>query len=522
MAGHALRFLSQTVTTTVRLVSGNNNCSGRVELFAAGYWGTVLVCRQAGCGDAVAVTRYAQFGQGSGLIWMDNVHCSGNETSLFECSHNGLGGHYCSHYEDSGVICEVRLVSGINNCSGTVEVFAAGHWGTVCHNSWDINEATVVCRQAGCGNAVAVTHWAQFGQGSGIIWMDNVRCSGNETSVFECSHNGLGAHYCGHYQDAGVICEGMSFTHRPLVSGINNCSGTVEVFAAGYWGTVCDNSWDINDATVVCRQAGCGDAVAVARYAQFGQGSGFIWMDNIHCSGNETSVFECSHNGLGDHYCGHYQDAGVICEVRLVSGINNCSGTVEVFVGGYWGTVCHNSWDINDATVVCRQAGCGDAVAVTHNAQFGEGIGFIWMDNVHCSGNETSVFECSHNGLGAHYCGHYQDAGVICEGMFLLVSGNNNCSGTVEVFVGGYWGTVCHNSWDINDATVVCRQAGCGDAVAVARSAQFGHGSGFIWMDNVHCSGNETSVFQCSHNGLGDHYCGHYQDAGVICEGMFL
>uniref|UniRef100_A0A8C6SDY1 SRCR domain-containing protein n=1 Tax=Neogobius melanostomus TaxID=47308 RepID=A0A8C6SDY1_9GOBI len=109
----------------------------------------------------------------------------------------------------------------------------------------------------------------------------------------------------------------------------------------------------------------------------------------------------------------------VFAAVRLVSGNNSCSGRVEVFAAGYWGTVCGNSWDINDATVVCRQAGCGDAVAVTRNAQFGQGSGIIWMDNVHCSGNETSVFECSHNGLGAHYCGHYQDAGVICEGMSL-------------------------------------------------------------------------------------------------------
>lgn len=38
---------------------------------------------------------------------MDNVHCSGKETSLAECAHGGWGNHddVCTHFNDAGVYC---------------------------------------------------------------------------------------------------------------------------------------------------------------------------------------------------------------------------------------------------------------------------------------------------------------------------------------------------------------------------------------------------------------------------------
>ena len=100
----------------------------------------------------------------------------------------------------------LRLVGGSSEAEGRVEVFHSGHWGTVCGRGWDLQDATVVCRQLGYGRAVGALGGAAFGWGSGSIWYDNVNCNGSEASLTQCVHRGLGVHDCYHRQDAGVIC----------------------------------------------------------------------------------------------------------------------------------------------------------------------------------------------------------------------------------------------------------------------------------------------------------------------------
>lgn len=87
----------------------------------------------------------------------------------------------------------------------------------------------------------------------------------------------------------------------------------MELWNAGEWGTVCDDEWDKEDADVVCAQMKCGYAISVnGQGGPYSQGKGPILMDELNCTGQERSLWECP-AVREDHDCGHKEDAGVVC-----------------------------------------------------------------------------------------------------------------------------------------------------------------------------------------------------------------
>ena len=65
------------------------------------------------------------------------------------------------------------------------------------------------------------------------------------------------------------------------------------------------------------------DGVEVVEESQFGgESSGPIFLDQLHCTGDEESLSECDmYTDPGMHMCGHQHDVGVICQCKLLSSL---------------------------------------------------------------------------------------------------------------------------------------------------------------------------------------------------------
>jgi len=476
---------------------------GRVEYFDGYEWGTVcddifdynnnaaqVFCNSIGLPSSGAQVlsyyggSYDHMGQGS--IVMDDVSCNGDEWDLTACSYSSS--HNCGHGEDVGVICEegdyatteetiewgnFRLVVNPSNpgsYEGRAEYWNGYEWGTICDDIFDYNNnaATVFCSSLGLpssGAEVISYYGGNTGhQGSGVIAMDDVSCIGDEADLTYCGYTTN--HNCGHGEDVGVICMDSYATDEASPDWytgyfalivdpnwptsydeygyVTEMSGRMEYYDGYSYGTVCDDYFDQdnNGAMAFCRGMGLPfDGAYYVPAWQAGSDDQTINMDDVQCEGWESDLTQCSWRS--DHNCGHGEDAGVVCTGGYGYGDEEAAAADDadalydasgyqrlVFYPGFtdmgrvevwsdnngWGTVCDDIFDYDDnaSTVFCTALGFdyGRVVSYYGGSYNHEGSGSINMDDVSCTGSETSLFECSYS--SDNNCSHGEDVGVAC------------------------------------------------------------------------------------------------------------
>lgn len=81
----------------------------------------------------------------------------------------------------------------------------------------------------------------------------------------------------------------------------------------GVWGHVCNQEWTLAEASVVCRQLGCGRAVGAPKYVPLPGEMVKPQLHNVSCRGNESSLWECSLGAWGPRECPHQWVVVALC-----------------------------------------------------------------------------------------------------------------------------------------------------------------------------------------------------------------
>ena len=100
--------------------------------------------------------------------------------------------------------------------------------------------------------------------------------------------------------------------------------------------------------------------------------------------------------------------------LRLVDGLSEHEGRVEVYHFGLWGTVDTDEWDLLDAIVVCHQLSY--SAAVTTNEYSFNSSAPVWLSYVQCTGLESKLTQCKTRGPRLHSPSYHSAAGVVCAG----------------------------------------------------------------------------------------------------------
>jgi deleted-in-malignant-brain-tumors protein 1 len=297
-------------------------------------------------------------------ILLDQFMCPSPTSTIEECTHEPIGTHDCRHTEDIGVQCysgeateaptsgpvgnEISgfSISGDSDSAGLLIVYDNnGNSGTVCDDAFADIEATVVCKSMGYSEGIVIQmdtysyynddyYYYNNGQSNLPILLDEFSCNSESSSLNDCSHSPIGEHDCSHSEDVFIQCyEGSGedteqptifrTTTAPAPSGDDDIvafylsegdHGFVYVVGQhGQTGSVCDDFFTDNEASVVCKFLGYAYGEIGDKGHHCTDDDKPVLLDNFQCPAECSTFSECSHSPLGEHDCTHDEDAYIQC-----------------------------------------------------------------------------------------------------------------------------------------------------------------------------------------------------------------
>merc|ERR1712072_370620 len=161
-----------------------------------------------------------------------------------------------------------------------------------------------------------------MGAAGSPVAMADLKCSGTEWSVEECTWSAPDDTCGGHAQDTIIYCAAsakaesqqgavrlIAVDGSPAIDG----KGRPEIFVESAWVPVCSSGASAGAAGVICKSMGFSGSNGHSKCSGLGCGDSAPGVSELACSGTESSPLACPHEAGDDVFCAPSESLIVTC-----------------------------------------------------------------------------------------------------------------------------------------------------------------------------------------------------------------